>query len=279
MSISINNEQKLNDIIFANRNKAYGAYALRSDYGVTILKSLSFMLFGVGTILSIAFYASNHNQPNQNIQENLILHDTVLIIPFSSQEEEMEEEAAPEEEQPARSSEKQGQTESTTIVESDSLVELTDTSSAVAATHTTTNFTGEERPGGDLAGDKNKPGKGSGNPLGTDTVVDIEELYRIDKEPEFEGGLKALYRFVSDHLKYPEVASAGGKEGTVFVKFVVDETGKVGSLRVLHPAGYGMDEEALRVVSMIPRFKSPAKIKGKAVKVYYQLPIRFRFGH
>ena len=57
--------------------------------------------------------------------------------------------------------------------------------------------------------------------------------------------------------------------------FVVDETGRVGTLSLLNNLGYGLDDEALRVVGMIPKFKSPAKANGEAVSVYFQLPIKF----
>jgi protein TonB len=62
----------------------------------------------------------------------------------------------------------------------------------------------------------------------------------------------------------------------VYVKFVVSERGKVEKVMLQNNLGYGLDDEAKRVVSIIPDFKSPAKVKGHPVKVYYQLPIRFK---
>ena len=88
--------------------------------------------------------------------------------------------------------------------------------------------------------------------------------------------MPALYKFVASRLKYPNRALEEGKEGIVYVKFVVDEKCKVCDITLLNNTGYGLDEEALRVVNMLPNFKKPARIKGEAVKVYFQLPIKFR---
>ena len=65
-------------------------------------------------------------------------------------------------------------------------------------------------------------------------------------------------------------------EGTVYVRFVVDKSGKVGRAELLNKKGFGLDEEALRVVAMIPAFKKPGTKGGVPVNVYYNLPIKFR---
>jgi len=127
-----------------------------------------------------------------------------------------------------------------------------------------------------------EPGNGTGSPDtagtgGSNIVSTVKSNFEVDAMPEFEGGLSALYKFLLSRLRYPERAMDAGVQGTVFVKFVVDEKGRVGNLSLLNNLGYGLDDEARRVVSMIPNFKSPAKVKGEPVKVYYQLPIRFQY--
>jgi len=83
-----------------------------------------------------------------------------------------------------------------------------------------------------------------------------------------EGGLSPLYKFVSSKLKYPERASEYAIQCTVFVKFVIDEQGKVDSLSPLNNLGCGLYSDGQRVVALIPNFKKPAKVNGKDVKVY-----------
>ncbi|WP_317898601.1 energy transducer TonB [Aurantibacillus circumpalustris] len=272
MSYLINNQQKLNDIIFADRNKAYGAYVLRSSYGNTILKSIFLMLLGVGSMLSIAVYLSNKNKPDENLGGHLFIKDSAFVVEFNV---EKKKEPSKHAEKTPIKKEKVEKIESTDYTKIDSTYDAKTTNRNEISVATFTSNTTDENT--------NSPNDGTGTlteVVGfgkSDSAIAISDPFQVDSEPQFEGGLKALYRFVSYHLKYPNWASSEGKEGTVFVKFVVDENGKVGRLSLLNTLGFGMDDEAMRVVSLIPKFKSPAKIKGQAVKAYYQLPIRFTF--
>jgi len=93
--------------------------------------------------------------------------------------------------------------------------------------------------------------------------------------PSYPGGQKELDKFVQDNIQYPQDAIDNGVEGTVTVKFAVDESGKVYSPQLANEKlGYGLDEEALSVINKMPKW-SPGRIKGKNVKTYYDLPITF----
>ncbi len=92
----------------------------------------------------------------------------------------------------------------------------------------------------------------------------------VEQMPELIGGLGDLQK----KIKYPEIAKKAGVEGTVFVQFVVDENGNVTNAAVAKGIGAGCDEEALKAVRKA-KFK-PGKQRGKAVKVKFSLPIRFR---
>lgn len=92
----------------------------------------------------------------------------------------------------------------------------------------------------------------------------------VEQMPELIGGLGDLQK----KIKYPEIAKKAGVEGTVFVQFVVDENGNVTNASVAKGIGAGCDEEALKAVKQA-KFK-PGKQRGKAVKVKFSLPIRFR---
>ncbi len=99
--------------------------------------------------------------------------------------------------------------------------------------------------------------------------------YVVDRQPEFPGGNQALARFISEHIQYPEQARKNGIQGTVIVRFLVDENGKVRNPQVMSGVSPVLDEEALRVVSLLPDFK-PAEYQGKPAKYYLTLPIVFR---
>lgn len=96
-------------------------------------------------------------------------------------------------------------------------------------------------------------------------IVYAEEM------PQFIGDIIA---YLSQHLRYPDAARSQNIEGKVIIKFVVNEDGSVSNAIVSRGIGGGCDEEAVRVVSGMPKWK-PGKHMGKAVKVYYTLPIRF----
>ncbi len=99
---------------------------------------------------------------------------------------------------------------------------------------------------------------------------------RAEIKPTFPGGEAALAKFIQNNINYPEQALDEGVEGRVEVMFAVDENGKVYTPVVKGSrAGYGLDEEATRVVSKMPTW-NPGQIKGKNVKSYYTLPITFQ---
>jgi len=107
--------------------------------------------------------------------------------------------------------------------------------------------------------------------------MDKEGIYsRTEVRPSYPGGQSALAKFIQDNIVYPEAAIDNGVEGSVEVVFAVDENGKVYTPMVKgDPAGYGLDQASLDVVSKMPRW-NPGQIKGVNVKSYYTLPISFK---
>lgn len=95
----------------------------------------------------------------------------------------------------------------------------------------------------------------------------------IDPEvyPEFPGGEVALYKFISDNLLYPD--SNKKVQGTVRVQFIIEEDGSISNVIVKRPFGYGLDEEAIRLVKSMPKWK-PGSMNGKTVRMKYQIPIK-----
>jgi len=97
----------------------------------------------------------------------------------------------------------------------------------------------------------------------------------VEKQPEFPGGIKAMYEFLGENIKYPEAALKGNIEGKVFLSFVVSETGEMSDIAILKGIGYGCDAEAVRVLSKFPKWQ-PAMQDGTPVNVRYNLPINFQ---
>lgn len=107
---------------------------------------------------------------------------------------------------------------------------------------------------------------------------EVEEKiwFNIIEDPaEFPGGDRALYKYITDALRYPVIAQENGIQGKVYVKFIVNEQGKVSNGEVLRGVDISLDKEALRVINSLPDFK-PGKQRGKPVKVFYNAVINFK---
>lgn len=105
--------------------------------------------------------------------------------------------------------------------------------------------------------------------------IDTRKVFTVvEKQPEFPGGIKSMYKFLGDNIKYPEAASKANVSGRVFLSFVVSETGEVSDIMVLKGLGFGCDAEAIRVLKAFPKW-SPGKQNGIPVNVRYNLPINF----
>ncbi len=107
-------------------------------------------------------------------------------------------------------------------------------------------------------------------------AVDEDVIFTVvEDQPEFPGGEAARQRFLEENLRYPQMAREAGIQGTVFVTFVVETDGSVTDVRILRGIGGGCDEEAVRVVRMMPRWE-PGRQRGQPVRVQFNMPIRFR---
>jgi protein TonB len=103
-----------------------------------------------------------------------------------------------------------------------------------------------------------------------------EEIFTfVEEYPEFPGGDKALKEYIVNNIRYPEVARQSGISGIVYVQFVVEKDGSISDVKVLRGIGGGCDEEAMRVVKSMPKWK-PGKQRGQPVRVYFTLPIEFK---
>ncbi len=96
-----------------------------------------------------------------------------------------------------------------------------------------------------------------------------------EKQPAFPGGEQARQEFMEEELRYPYEAMMEGAQGTVFVTFVVRYDGNITDVRVLRGVTPELDEEAVRVVSLMPRWE-PGMQRGEPVSVRFNMPIRFR---
>ena len=97
----------------------------------------------------------------------------------------------------------------------------------------------------------------------------------VEEMPHFPGGPAALQAFLSSNTKYPVVAQENGVQGRVIVSFVVERDGSITDVRVVRSVDPSLDREASRVVRSMPRW-SPGKQNGSTVRVKYTVPVVFR---
>ena len=108
-----------------------------------------------------------------------------------------------------------------------------------------------------------------------DDEVDSQVFLATEKMPEFVGGMKEMYKFISAHIKYPSQAMEDGVEGRVIVSFIIDSKGDIRNIQIEKAIGGGCELEAMRVINLMPSWK-PGKQNGKNVNVKYVMPIAFR---
>ncbi|MCB0488151.1 MAG: energy transducer TonB [Cyclobacteriaceae bacterium] len=104
------------------------------------------------------------------------------------------------------------------------------------------------------------------------------EVFKVvDEQPQFPGGMVALYKYIGENIRYPAGARIAGIEGRVFVQFIVNKDGSIDGVNAVNELGGGCEEEAVRVMKTIPNF-IPGKIDGEPVYVRMVMPISFKLG-
>lgn len=97
----------------------------------------------------------------------------------------------------------------------------------------------------------------------------------VETMPTFPGGDQALFKFLSDNIRYPVIAQENGIQGRVICQFVVNRDGSIVDVEVVRSVDPSLDCEAIRVIRLMPNWK-PGMQRGKAVRVKYTLPVNFR---
>jgi protein TonB len=108
-------------------------------------------------------------------------------------------------------------------------------------------------------------------------IVEEEEVpfFLVEEKPTFDGGdANQFSKWVNERLVYPEIAKENGVQGRVTLQFTVEKDGKVTGVKVVRGVDPSLDNEAVRVVSMSPKWK-PGKQRDRAVAVRYTFPVQF----
>lgn len=110
----------------------------------------------------------------------------------------------------------------------------------------------------------------------TDRGSDNTPVSWASKMPEFPGGNDAMMAFISKNLMYPDLAIENGIQGRVMLTFVIEKDGSISNIAILNSVGWGIDDEAMRVVKLMPKW-SPGENNYRPVRVRVNLPVKFVF--
>lgn len=117
--------------------------------------------------------------------------------------------------------------------------------------------------------------KGFSQEAQKDTVSEnqnVNKLVDVDVKPEFPGGLGGFYKYIGQNFKTPAEAVKNRVEGQIYVQFIIEKDGSIQQIRILKDLGYGLGDEAVRVLKRSPKWV-PGSRKGITVRVMYALPL------
>ncbi len=255
------------DIIFDKRNKLYGGYELRRNYGNRMKRAGAFVLLGAAALFSFSFIGLHRAatvvaRPNE---KPVVLSEIPQKLPPEPPKPPSPPLPPPPPPAPPAN---------TQILTPPKIV---NDGEPIETRMTPIEDMHNKQPGfsnhiGDSTGIEPVivGGPGTGLLPGKSTNTNPPPRW-VDQMPAFYGDMGV---YLGAHLRYPEAAREAGIEGQVTIEFVVNEDGAVSNARVVRGIGGGCDEEALHIVSGMPKWK-PGKQNGIPVKVIFVLPIKF----
>jgi protein TonB len=263
------------DILFDNRNKAYGAYELRKNYHKRLKKSMMIVATLLLITVSAPIVASMFDKPiviDLPNDEPRIIKNVEVIIP-------KEPEPKVPEAKPLKPTDPVNTIANTTpIIEVANEVNDADLPpTKEALKDAVSGIENKEGEGTEVLDLPNNDGEGTAvipqEPAPNDNEIfdDVD----VSQMPEFPGGEEELMRYLAQNIQYPKQALDGNTEGRVLIGFVVNKVGEIDDVKVLRSIGDGCDEEAVRVIHKMPKWK-PGKNNGKLVNVFYNLPVTFQ---
>lgn len=239
------------EILFEKRNKAYGAYVLRTKYNKTVATSIAVAFFLTVILFTYPVIASYMNKNNHLNNDNREIGVEILNTPKPDFTPPPPMPAAPVNVPKFLAPKVVDEEIESTMETQDNLSNQTNSAPVaeveinVPEDHTTQVIETKESP--------------------TEVFLIVEE------PPVFNGD---VYEYIGNNLRYPQEARELGIQGKVYVSFVVEPDGSVLNVKVLRGIGGGCDEEAVRVIQSMPKW-TPGKQRGHEVRVQFNIPVKF----
>jgi len=263
----------LDEVIFLGRNKAYGSYTLRKIYQKNMLRGVAIGILLFALLLATPFISQllgkAFKKPDKLVYSPIVLAQPPAIDP--------EKKFIPPPPPPPPPVQKQIRLIPPKVVETKELPNTPPLPPDIPkdANIGTTDVKGDLNafkftPPVDIAPPPPPKEKEVEKPKEDRTV-----FITVEQNPEFPNGEAALFKYLSSNIKYPTIARENGIEGTVFLGFVIERDGSITDVKIKRAVGGGCSEEAMRVVQLMPKWK-PGKQQGKAVRVAFTIPVKFK---
>lgn len=261
------------ELVFAGRNKNYGAYVLRAQAGKRFNKALICVIILVALCIGIPLFFK-YVIPHKADTSVTTVTNLSKLEEAKVKDKHIIKKVEPKQAEPQRikSSIKFTApkiTRDEDVTEEDEMKtqkELGESKLAISIADVKGN---DDAHGKDIA-DIKEVITSKADDEGAAKVFDF-----VEQPPVFPGGGDAaLLKWINAHLRYPSIAAENGTQGTVLLRFVVTSTGSVGDVQILKHVDTYLDREAVRVIKELPRF-SPGRQQGKPVNCWFQVPVRF----
>jgi protein TonB len=245
------------DVVFESRNKEYGAYILRKSYNENVSKAslmaLLIAAFVFGAIQVASLLRMEIKIPSPVAEGLGIVLPPIIISDPPTFKQEIK-----------------------SVKKTSNFFPIATTREPV---ETPPIETVDNTPVGSETGADIAPVEGIDQGGVVETISEIRKPIEIfntaEVMPEYDGGTKALIRFISKNMRYPGSARAVGQEGTVYVRFVVNSFGQVADVEVIRGVSAVLDKEAIRVIAMMSKWK-PGLQNNMPVNVRMVMPITFK---
>jgi protein TonB len=251
--------QHLDDLVFENRNQEYGAYVLRKQYLENVYKGLLVTLIVAFIVIffpaMLKFFKREETIDKAPLRK-LVYSELTAPPPIDKPKPPPPQIQLPKLQKVIKFVPPKIVKESVTE-EVPTIKELRENETAAVAVDGVQEIVFDE-------------------PVAEVVEAAADEVYMVvEQQPEFEGGYEAMLSFIKKNMVYPANARRMQIDGTVHVSFIVSKTGEISDVKVLRGIMTDCDNEAVRVVKMMPRWK-PGKQNGKPVYVRFIMPIKFR---
>ena len=268
------------DMVFAGKNKEYGAYQLRKGTSGRNIKALLILVIAAALVGGFLAWKVIEQKQAEEQQAYMEAMELAKLQQQAKKEEKKKEPVKPKIE-PKKEIPVARETQKFTapvikkdeLVKEENQVKQMDKLDDKVAVGTENKEGVKDRTVEAVRNDiavAAPPPPPAPKPEVSNKVFDV-----VEEMPSFPGGQGALMSFLSSNIKYPVVAQENGVQGRVIVGFVVERDGSITDVKVMRSVDPSLDREAQRVVRAMPRWK-PGKQNGSAVRVKYTVPVVFR---